>query len=43
MFLHAWRLQFDHPASGERIELLAALPAELKKFADHATPATTPL
>ena len=36
MYLHAWRLQFDHPASGERIELLAALPPELKKFADHA-------
>jgi 23S rRNA pseudouridine955/2504/2580 synthase len=39
MYLHAWRLQFDHPASGERIELLAALPPELKKFADHAPPA----
>ena len=26
MFLHAWRLQFDHPASGERMELIAALP-----------------
>ena len=41
MFLHAWRLQFNHPASGERIELIAALPAELKKFADHAAPPTT--
>jgi 23S rRNA pseudouridine955/2504/2580 synthase len=40
MFLHAWRLQFNHPASDERIELLAELPADLKKFADHAcTPA----
>ena len=29
MFLHAWRLQFEHPASGERIELLAPLPADL--------------
>ena len=38
MFLHAWRLQFNHPATGERIELLAALPPELKKFADHAHP-----
>ncbi|MEP6790948.1 MAG: RluA family pseudouridine synthase [Ramlibacter sp.] len=37
MFLHAWRLQFQHPASGERIELLAELPPELKKFADHAS------
>jgi 23S rRNA pseudouridine955/2504/2580 synthase len=38
MFLHAWRLQFDHPASGERVELLAALPPELKRFCDHAAP-----
>jgi 23S rRNA pseudouridine955/2504/2580 synthase len=43
MFLHAWRLQFNHPASGERIELLAALPPELKKFAEHAVPASTPV
>jgi 23S rRNA pseudouridine955/2504/2580 synthase len=43
MFLHAWRLQFDHPASGERIELLAPLPPELKRFADHAPLATPPL
>ncbi|MBL8350067.1 MAG: RluA family pseudouridine synthase [Burkholderiaceae bacterium] len=28
MFLHARRLAFDHPASGARIELSAALPAE---------------
>ena len=32
MFLHAWRLQFNHPASGERIELHAELPAELHAF-----------
>lgn len=32
MFLHAWRLQFNHPASGERIELRAELPAELTDF-----------
>ncbi len=37
MFLHAWRLQFNHPASGERIELLAQLPSELEAFATHAT------
>jgi 23S rRNA pseudouridine955/2504/2580 synthase len=43
MFLHAWRLQFDHPASGERIELLAALPPDLKKFADHAVPSPSPV
>lgn len=29
MFLHAWRLQFDHPATGERIALEAPLPGEL--------------
>ena len=36
MFLHAWRLQFNHPSGGERIELLAELPSELQKFVDHA-------
>ncbi|HEX2548095.1 MAG TPA: RluA family pseudouridine synthase [Ramlibacter sp.] len=36
MFLHAWRLQFDHPATAERISLQAALPAELQKFIAHA-------
>ena len=30
MFLHAWRLQFTHPASGERIALQADLPPELQ-------------
>ena len=43
MFLHAWRLQFTHPSSGERIELMSALPPELKKFADHAPLAPAPL
>ncbi len=39
MFLHAWRLQFTHPASGERVELHAALPPELESFVAHvATP-----
>ena len=33
MFLHAWRLQFTHPASGERVELRAELPDELARFA----------
>jgi 23S rRNA pseudouridine955/2504/2580 synthase len=36
MFLHAWRLQFDHPGSGERMELLAALPQELRNFSERA-------
>lgn len=35
MFLHAWRLQFSHPASGERVQLMAELPPEL---ADFVTP-----
>jgi 23S rRNA pseudouridine955/2504/2580 synthase len=35
MFLHAWRLQFNHPASGERVELLAHLPSELEIFTAH--------
>ena len=32
MFLHAWRLQFNHPATGQRIELRAELPPELADF-----------
>ncbi len=36
MFLHAWRLQFTHPATGERLELLAELPPELATFSNHA-------
>lgn len=43
MFLHAWRLQFTHPASGERVELLAPLPPELAKFVDHVPHPTPPL
>ncbi|HEY0824230.1 MAG TPA: RluA family pseudouridine synthase, partial [Ramlibacter sp.] len=43
MFLHAWRLQFDHPATGERIALQAPLPAELHRFTDHARQPTAPI
>ena len=32
MFLHAWRLQFTHPASGERVALQADLPPELREL-----------
>lgn len=32
MFLHAWRLQFSHPASGERVELRSELPPALQDF-----------
>jgi len=41
MFLHAWRLQFNHPASEERIELLAPLPPELEQFLAQAIPDQT--
>ena len=43
MFLHAWRLQFDHPASGERIALQAPLPPELQKFIAHVRPPSPPV
>ncbi|MGJ7542774.1 RluA family pseudouridine synthase [Variovorax sp. LT1R16] len=32
MFLHAWRLQFNHPAGGQRVALQADLPPELLAF-----------
>ncbi|RYF76118.1 MAG: RluA family pseudouridine synthase [Comamonadaceae bacterium] len=38
MFLHAWRLEFDHPSTAERISLQAPLPAELRAV----LPATAP-
>lgn len=47
MFLHAWRLQFNHPASGDRVALQADLPPELRvlmspaaleAMAQHPTP-----
>ncbi|WP_414708776.1 RluA family pseudouridine synthase [Ramlibacter sp.] len=44
MFLHAWRLQFQHPASGEPVALEAALPTDLQQFADrHAQPTAAPV
>ncbi|HEY2256502.1 MAG TPA: RluA family pseudouridine synthase [Variovorax sp.] len=36
MFLHAWRLQFNHPASGERVALQADLPPELQALVPQA-------
>jgi len=38
MFLHAWRLQCNHPASGERMELLADLPDDLTAFTRQVFP-----
>ena len=32
MFLHAWRLEFNHPATGERVALLTELPPELAQI-----------
>ncbi len=41
MFLHAWRLQFNHPASAARVELVAPLPLELERFLNHVRPPPT--
>ncbi|MEP6972042.1 MAG: RluA family pseudouridine synthase [Betaproteobacteria bacterium] len=38
MFLHAWRLQFRHPGTGEAMQLQAELPSELAHFLDHVLP-----
>ena len=43
MFLHAWRLQFNHPVSAERVALQADLPPELKAYVDHAQLKTPPV
>ena len=43
MFLHAWRLQFNHPASGERVALQAALPHELQEHIAHVQLPTPPV
>ena len=47
MFLHAWRLQFNHPATHERVEILADLPPELAQFSSpsssHSAPQRAPL
>jgi len=42
MFLHAWRLQFTHPVSGQRVELKSAMPAELYSFVQHVQPNSSP-
>ena len=39
MFLHAWRLQCDHPATGQRVELHAPPPPELAAFLQAVLPA----
>jgi 23S rRNA pseudouridine1911/1915/1917 synthase len=35
-FLHAWRLSFDHPITGRRIELEEPLPADLEAALERA-------
>lgn len=37
MFLHAWRLHFNHPATGARTELVAELPPDLQQFLAHVS------
>jgi 23S rRNA pseudouridine1911/1915/1917 synthase len=34
-FLHAWRLAFDHPGNGHRVELTEPLPADLQAVLDR--------
>ena len=38
-FLHATRLAFDHPATGERVEVRSPLPADLRAALERATAA----
>jgi 23S rRNA pseudouridine955/2504/2580 synthase len=42
MFLHAWRLQFTHPATSKRIELKSNLPPELQLYVNHAKSKSAP-
>ncbi|HXF78137.1 MAG TPA: RluA family pseudouridine synthase [Usitatibacter sp.] len=37
MFLHAAKLAFDHPVTGERLEIASPLPRDLSAFAERAT------
>lgn len=43
MFLHAWQLQFNHPASAQRVSLLADLPPDLQRHLPHVHLAPTPI
>ncbi|MFB3073546.1 MAG: RluA family pseudouridine synthase, partial [Candidatus Methylomirabilales bacterium] len=33
--LHAWKLAFAHPRTGERVENTARLPRDFQEFLDH--------
>jgi 23S rRNA pseudouridine1911/1915/1917 synthase len=35
-FLHAWRIAFDHPITGERIDLEDSLPPDLERALERA-------
>ncbi|HEY7399963.1 MAG TPA: RluA family pseudouridine synthase [Actinomycetota bacterium] len=37
-FLHSWRIAFDHPITGERVEIESALPADLDRALARASP-----
>jgi 23S rRNA pseudouridine955/2504/2580 synthase len=43
MFLHAWRLQFNHPVTAQRVELQADLPADLKAYLEYDRLKTPPV
>ena len=34
MFLHAWRLRFEHPASGEEVSIESTMPEACERFLD---------
>jgi 23S rRNA pseudouridine955/2504/2580 synthase len=40
MFLHAWRLQCNHPSTGVRLELQADLPGDLSRFLLQVLPSS---
>jgi len=35
-FLHSWRIEFDHPISGERVEVEDPLPPDLAEALNQA-------
>ena len=39
IFLHAWRIRFDSPATSERVTVEAPLPEELKQWLEKLSPA----
>ncbi len=43
MFLHAWRLQFDHPVSGERMRLVAPTAPRTSAFSRPCLRQTAPV